>query len=176
MLEANRMHYHSSEVRELHLSRLQLSGLLTVELAKLRQRCRLSLYSNSLNGSIPGGMSQCILLRAIYLQYNSLSGNLWSVFFPNLTIYLQYNSLSGNLWSVFFPNLTNLQVLNLAHNHLSGAIFGQDPISLRVLDLSSNSFAGEIPTNFFVTHQLQLINLSFNYFSGAIPTTIGALQ
>ncbi|KAL2509439.1 putative inactive leucine-rich repeat receptor kinase XIAO [Forsythia ovata] len=76
----------------------------------------------------------------------------------------------------FFPNLTNLQVLNLAHNHLSGAISGQDPISLRVLDLSSNSFAGEILTNFFVTHQLQLINLSFNDFSGAIPMTIGALQ
>ncbi|KAL2522264.1 Leucine-rich receptor-like protein kinase family protein [Forsythia ovata] len=142
-------------VRELRLPRLQLSGRLTDELAKLRQLRRLSLHSNSLNGSIPGGLSQCILLRAVYLQYNSLS---------------------GDLWPAFFPNLTNLQVLNLAHNHLSGVISGQVPVSLRVLDLSSNSFSGEIPTNFSVTHQLQLINLSFNDFSGAIPATIGALQ
>ncbi|KAL2499375.1 Leucine-rich receptor-like protein kinase family protein [Abeliophyllum distichum] len=142
-------------VRELRLPRLQLSGRLTDDLAKLRQLRRLSLHSNNLNGSIPGGLSQCILLRAVYLQYNSLS---------------------GDLWPAFFPNLTNLQVLNLAHNYLSGMISGQVPVSLRVLDLSSNSFSGEISTNFSVTHQLQLINLSFNDFSGAIPATIGALQ
>ncbi|KAL2515777.1 putative LRR receptor-like serine/threonine-protein kinase [Forsythia ovata] len=91
-------------------------------------------------------------------------------------IIIQYNSLSGNLGPAFFPNHTNLQVLNLTHNHLSVVIFSQVLVSLRVLDLSSNSFYGEIPTNFSVTHQLQLINLSFNDFSGAIPATIGALQ
>ncbi|KAL2473613.1 Leucine-rich receptor-like protein kinase family protein [Forsythia ovata] len=80
---------------------------------------------------------------------------------------LHSNSLNG---------LTNIQVLNLTHNNLSGVISSQVSVSLWVLDLSCNSFSGEILTNFKVTYQLQLINLSFNDFSSAIPTTIGALQ
>ncbi|KAL2528969.1 Leucine-rich receptor-like protein kinase family protein [Forsythia ovata] len=88
-----------------------------------------------------------------------------------------YNSYASPFQkSVFFPNLTNLQVLNLTYNHLSRVISGQVPVSLRVRDLSSNSFSGKILMNFFVTHQLQLINLSFNDFSGVISATIGALQ
>ncbi|KAL6316467.1 hypothetical protein AAG906_018170 [Vitis piasezkii] len=97
---------------------------------------------------------RCSLLRAVYLHYNSFSGGLP----PALT------------------NLTNLQVLNVAHNFLSGGIPGNLPRNLRYLDLSSNAFSGNIPANFSVASSLQLINLSFNQFSGGVPASIGELQ
>ncbi|KAH6796296.1 hypothetical protein C2S51_037282 [Perilla frutescens var. frutescens] len=142
-------------VVELRLPRLQLSGRLTEQLANLRQLQRLSLHSNNLNGSIPRALSECSLLRAVYLQYNSLT---------------------GEIPPAFFSNLTDLGVLNLSHNLISGEISGDIPPSMRILDLSSNSFSGRIPANFSAAHQLQLINLSYNRFSGEIPASIGALQ
>ncbi|GFP95179.1 probable LRR receptor-like serine/threonine-protein kinase at4g36180 [Phtheirospermum japonicum] len=142
-------------VNELRLPRLQLGGRLSDRLGNLRQLRRLSLHSNNLNGSIPRALADCSLLRAVYLQYNSLA---------------------GEISPAFLSNLTNLQVLNLAHNLISGEISGEIPASMRVLDLSSNSFSGRIPSNFTAAHQLQLINLSFNRFSGEMPAAIGALQ
>ncbi|XP_021284821.1 probable LRR receptor-like serine/threonine-protein kinase At4g36180 [Herrania umbratica] len=145
---------YNNRVRELRLPRLQLGGLLSDQLSGLRELRKLSLHSNNFNGSIPDALSQCALLRAVYLQYNSLSGNL-----PP---------------SIF--NLTNLQVLNVAHNYLWGKIAADIPWSLRYLDLSSNDFSGEIPSNFSAQSQLQLINLSYNQFAGGVPASIGKLQ
>ncbi|KAL3639103.1 hypothetical protein CASFOL_017010 [Castilleja foliolosa] len=142
-------------VQELRLPRLQLGGRLSDRLGDLSQLQRLSLHSNYLNGSVPRALAACSLLRVVYLQYNSLA---------------------GEISPEFLSNLTNLQVLNLAHNLISGEISSEIPASLRVLDLSSNSFSGRIPENFTAAHQLQLINLSFNRLSGYLPAAIGALQ
>ncbi|KAL0438464.1 UNVERIFIED_CONTAM: putative LRR receptor-like serine/threonine-protein kinase [Sesamum latifolium] len=119
---------YAGRVRELRLPRLQLSGRLSEQLGNLRQLRRLSLHSNNLNGSIPRALSDCSLLRAVYLQYNSLA---------------------GEISPAFFTNLTNLQVLNLAHNLISGEISGDISASMRVLDLSSNSFSGQIRRELF---------------------------
>ncbi|KAE8677095.1 putative LRR receptor-like serine/threonine-protein kinase [Hibiscus syriacus] len=145
---------YNHRVRELLLPRLQLGGQLTDQLNNLRELRKLSLHSNNFIGSIPDSLSQCALLRAVYFQYNSFSGKL-----PP---------------SIF--NLTNLQVLNIAHNYLSGRITAVIAPSLRYLDLSSNDFSGEIPSNFSVQSQLQLINFSYNRFSGEVPAGIGNFQ
>ncbi|CAN0906456.1 Probable LRR receptor-like serine/threonine-protein kinase At4g36180 [Linum grandiflorum] len=142
------------QVRELLLPRLQLSGPLSPQIGELRHLRKLSLHSNSFNSSIPRSLSHCSLLRAVYLQYNSLSGEL----FPSIL------------------NLTNLQVFNVSTNFLSGPIPSGFSTSLRFLDLSSNSFSGELPSNFSTDSQLQLLNLSFNNFSGEVPPSIGLLQ
>ncbi|KAM1617189.1 hypothetical protein TB2_015843 [Malus domestica] len=145
---------YSNRVQELRLPRLHLGGRITDHLASLRDLRKLSLYSNNFNGSIPPSLSQCALLRAIYLHGNSLTGTL-----PPAIL-----------------NLTNLQILNVAHNFLSGKISGDIPVSLWYLDLSSNTFSGEIPANLSAESSLQLINLSFNRFSGGVPATIGGLK
>ncbi|KAL5557932.1 hypothetical protein UlMin_034143 [Ulmus minor] len=144
----------NGRVRELRLPRLHLGGRLSDQLGSLTQLRKLSLHSNSFNGSIPPSLSQCLLLRTVYFHYNSFSGGVPPAIF----------------------NLTNLQVLNLAHNFLSGKISGYISPSLRYLDLSSNGFSGEIPTNFSVDSQLQLVNFSFNRFTGGVPATVGGLQ
>ncbi|TYI83211.1 hypothetical protein E1A91_D05G276500v1 [Gossypium mustelinum] len=145
---------YNNRVRELNLPRLQLGGQLSDQLSNLRELRKLNLHSNNFNGAIPNALAQCALLRAVYLHYNSLSGNL-----PP---------------SIF--NLTNLQVLNVAHNYLTGKIASDFHWSLRYLDLSSNDFSGELPSNFSAQSQLQLINFSYNRFSGGIPASIGKLQ
>ncbi|XP_075673804.1 uncharacterized protein LOC142643140 isoform X2 [Castanea sativa] len=145
----------NNRVRELHLPRLQLGGRLTDQLSNLRELRKLSLHSNHLNGSIPSSLSQCALLRVVYLHYNSLSGTLP----PSIV-----------------SNLTNLQILSLSHNLLSGKLSNDMSFSLRFLDLSSNFFSGEIPTNFTVKSQLRLINFSYNSFSGQVPASLGELQ
>ncbi|XP_073052892.1 uncharacterized protein [Primulina eburnea] len=144
-----------ARVHELRLPRMQLGGRLSDQLGNLRLLRRLSLHSNNLNGSIPSSLAECSFLRVIYLQYNLLT---------------------GEIPPAFFSNLKNLQVLDLAHNFISGKVYGELQVSLKVLDLSSNSFSGEMPASFSSTHQLQLINFSFNLFSGSIPANIGALQ
>ncbi|KAL5073896.1 hypothetical protein RYX36_012880 [Vicia faba] len=144
----------NNRVHQIRLPRLQLSGTISSSLSKLTQLRKLSLHSNNLISSIPPSLSQCLFLRAIYLHNNSLSGNIP----PSLL------------------NLTNLQVLNFAANFLSGTIPNRLSNSLRILDLSSNSFTGNIPGNFTSNSQLQLINLSHNRLTGQIPVTLGALQ
>ncbi|XP_021743828.1 probable LRR receptor-like serine/threonine-protein kinase At4g36180 [Chenopodium quinoa] len=143
-----------SRVDQLRLPRLQLTGVLSPELGKLRQLRRLSLHSNHFHGSIPRSFTELSLIRALYLHNNSLSGDVP----PGIL------------------SLSNLQIVNLAGNDLSGRISGGISPSLRVLDLSYNNFSGLVPANFSESLQLTLINLSSNRFSGEIPASIGALK
>ncbi|XP_057968186.1 probable LRR receptor-like serine/threonine-protein kinase At4g36180 [Malania oleifera] len=145
---------YGGRVTEIRLPRLQLGGRLTDRIADLNHLRRLSLRSNSFNGTIPPSLAKCTLLRSVFLQYNSFSGAL----------------------PVEFGNLTDLLVLNVAGNLLTGGISGNFPRSLRYFDVSSNQLSGEIPRSFANASQLQLINLSYNQFSGAIPAGFGELQ
>ncbi|KAH0875960.1 hypothetical protein HID58_073322 [Brassica napus] len=71
----------------------------------------------------------------------------------------------------------NLQVLNAAHNSLTGSIANVTVSkTLRHVDLSSNAFSGAIPASFSPESSLHLLNLSYNRFSGEIPASLGHLQ
>lgn len=64
----------------------------------------------------------------------------------------------------------------MAHNFLSGEVSGDVSNSLSFLDLSWNSFSGDIPGNFSSKSQMKFMDLSYNSFNGGIPFTIGALE
>nr|XP_043615457.1 probable LRR receptor-like serine/threonine-protein kinase At4g36180 [Erigeron canadensis] len=141
-------------VTDIRLPRLQLHGPLSDKLANLRMLRRLSLRSNSFNGSIPSSIvTKCTLLQYVFLQYNSLSG----------TIPDNISSLNG------------LVILNVAGNNISGHVPYNLPVSLRYFDVSSNSLSGELPSDNFL-QEIQVLNFSYNRFTGAIPEKYGALQ
>ncbi|XP_076958384.1 uncharacterized protein LOC143634100 [Bidens hawaiensis] len=144
----------AGRVHELSLPRLALSGRLTSQISELTRLRKLSLHNNNFNGSIPSALSQCTLLRVVYLQNNHFTG----VLPPAI------------------GNLTNLLVFNVADNFLSGEVSGNLISNVRYVDVSSNSFSGNIPANVSASSQIQLLNLSFNSFSGEIPAVIGSFQ
>lgn len=127
-------------VTEIRLPRLQLSGRISDRISDLGMLRKLSLRSNSFNGTIPPSLAFCTRLLAVFLQYNSLTGKLP----PGM------------------KNLTELEVFNVSGNRLSGEISAPFPTSLKFLDLSSNVFSGTVPSGLANLTQLQLLNLSYN--------------
>ncbi|KAJ6308702.1 hypothetical protein OIU76_018307 [Salix suchowensis] len=91
---------------------------------------------------------------------------------------LSHNRLYGSLPVGFFSSLRSLQVLDLSDNRLDGEIPSLDtnnPIPIKIVDLSSNHFYGELSqSNSFLLTAWNLIrlNVSNNSFAGQIPSSI----
>ncbi|TVU03499.1 hypothetical protein EJB05_50960, partial [Eragrostis curvula] len=72
-------------------------------------------------------------------------------------------------------NLTFLRFLNLSFNSFNGDI----PASLgrlshlQTLDLSNNAFSGELPTNLSSCTSLRVMRLGFNQLHGRVPSALG---
>ncbi|KAJ4916078.1 Receptor-like protein 12 [Raphanus sativus] len=111
------------------------------------------LRNNSLSGFLPDIFTNATKLRTLDVSRNQLSGKL-----PKSLINcksMEYLNLKGNKFKDMFPSWLNslgeLSVLFLGSNAFYGPIsshFGFP--SLRVIDLSSNSFSGTLPQDYFV--------------------------
>jgi hypothetical protein len=177
-----------------HCVSVDLSGnLFSGELAILRSWDRtvevIDLSSNKLEGSYPNDASQFQNLVSLKLRNNSLSGSLPSVLgtYQKLSVLdLSLNSLGGPVLPTFFlsPTLTEL---NLSGNKFTGNILFQSTHStesmrlssqpsLKIVDLSSNSFSGPLPPDISNLQKLVFLTLAMNELSGEIPTGISKLQ
>ncbi|XP_065864357.1 putative receptor-like protein kinase At3g47110 [Euphorbia lathyris] len=89
---------------------------------------------------------------------------------------LQGQNLSG-LISPFIGNLSFLRVLDLSDNSFQGQIPQElgKLFRLEYLFASSNSLTGEIPSNLSRCNQLKQISLNFNQLGGRIPSELGSL-
>ncbi|KAJ7950125.1 Leucine-rich receptor-like protein kinase family protein [Quillaja saponaria] len=142
----------------LDLSANRFSGWIPKSIGSLQLLNKLNLSMNQFTGSLPE-MINCTKLLALDVSHNQLAGNLPSWIFR---LGMQSVSLSGiNVSRSNYPSLTSIT----ASYH-----------GLQLLDLSSNTFSGEIPSNIGVLHSLQLLNLSTNSVFGSIPAGIGELK
>ncbi|XP_021864058.2 probable inactive receptor kinase At5g10020 [Spinacia oleracea] len=174
----SRIQHWGSDVEVVDLSSNSLTGIFPSKTCQFLRLTSLKVSNNSVEGGLPTNLGTYPELKFIDLSYNLLSGFLPSVFswtkFTSLN--LSHNNFSGivpleagseidNLASYNFSLLS----LDLSHNYLSGDF----PIeisnfhNLQYLDLSSNNFAGSIPSN--LSEQLTGLNVSYNNLSGIVP-------
>ncbi|CAN1238388.1 Probable LRR receptor-like serine/threonine-protein kinase At3g47570 [Linum grandiflorum] len=126
----------------------------------------LDLRSSQLSGSISPAIGNLTFLRQIYLQNNSLTGQIP----PEIgrlsrldwlkRIGLGNNSLTGSI-PESVGNMSSLEEIYAYRNHL-------------VIDLELNHLTGQLPSGLGFTFlpQLQFISLVNNRFSGPIPASL----
>ncbi|XP_060195964.1 receptor-like protein Cf-9 homolog isoform X2 [Lycium barbarum] len=170
---------NQQHLRNLFLSQNNLSGQIDSTICNLKKLILLDLGSNNLEGSIPQCLGEMSRLQALDVSYNSLSGTINTSFRIGNTlqiIKLDGNKLQGKLprslincknltllglgnneLNDTFPNwlgtLTYLKILRLRSNKLHGPIKDSRAENLfaqiRIIDLSSNGFSGELPVSLF---------------------------
>ncbi|KAK6802746.1 hypothetical protein RDI58_000529 [Solanum bulbocastanum] len=160
------------------LSQNNLSGQIVSAICSLKNLTVLDLGSNNLKGTIPRCLGEMSGLWVFDLSNNSLSGVINTTFSIGNTltvIKLHENKLEGEV-PRSLVNCKSLEVLDLGNNELSDTFpkwLGTLP-NLKILSLRSNKFHGPIKTsragNLFV--HLRIIDLSSNGFSGNLPMSL----
>ncbi|KAK9161979.1 hypothetical protein Syun_002881 [Stephania yunnanensis] len=142
----------------LDLSNNRISGSIPPCLGKLATLNVLDLSKNKFSGSIRQEFDQFCNLNVLNLNANQLEGLLPRSLANCLR--LQILDLGNNRINDTFPfwleSLEDLQVLRLRSNNFHDAISGYRPSSnaisfpsLHIIDLSSNSFTGHLPLQYF---------------------------
>uniref|UniRef100_A0A2C9W6V6 non-specific serine/threonine protein kinase n=1 Tax=Manihot esculenta TaxID=3983 RepID=A0A2C9W6V6_MANES len=92
-------------------------------------------------------------------------------------ISLTDSGLKGTLQSFSFPSFPNLVKLNLSNNSFHGNIASHigNLSKLNILDFSVNELSGSIPQEIGMLNSLIYIDLSNSFLTGAIPASIGNL-
>jgi len=163
----------SGSVSRISLYNNSLGGSIPAELANLTNLTYLRLDYNSLSGSIPAELGNLTYLTQLGLHGNSLSGSIPAELgnLTNLTqLLLMSNSLTGSI-PAELGNLTNLTHLYLSYNSLSGSIPSElgNLTNLTQLYLQNNSLSGSIPAELGNLTNLTLLFLSYNSLTGPLP-------
>ncbi|EYU40963.1 hypothetical protein ABFS82_07G099400 [Erythranthe guttata] len=163
-----------SLINKLNLRGNNFSGAIPKSLGNCTNMLQLDLSENNFNGPIPPEILISTISISLYLSYNAFTGsipvevgslrNLARLDFSN-------NRLSG-LIPDSLGKCVSLEELHLEGNLLEGHIPQglSSLMGLTNLDLSRNNLSGTIPS-FLDLLQLQQLNLSFNSFQGQVPTT-----
>ncbi|KAH0728963.1 hypothetical protein KY289_000151 [Solanum tuberosum] len=160
----------------LHLSHNNISGQIASTICNLNTLVALDLGSNNLEGTIPQCLFEMNeYLSDLDLSNNSFSGTINTNF--SIGNHLTVISLHGNKLTGKVPrsliNCKYLTVLDLGNNQLNDTFpnwLGDLP-HLQILNLRSNKFYGPIRTdNLFP--QIRVIDLSSNGFSGDLPVSL----
>ncbi|KAK9705654.1 hypothetical protein RND81_07G073900 [Saponaria officinalis] len=131
----------------LHLTKMDLSGLIDVNLlTEIKNLKTLSLSNNSFTGPLPS-FNQLTGLRALYVSFNKFSGEIPSDYFVGMTlrrVWLSDNEFSGKI-PESLGKLGGLTALHLERNKFSGPIPDISQKNLVELDMSGNQLEGEVP-------------------------------
>ncbi|TMW92367.1 hypothetical protein EJD97_013137 [Solanum chilense] len=173
--------------RVFHLSDLEFLDLsgnpqLTVRFPTTKWNSSASLvklYLSRVNiaGNIPDSFSYITALHELGMGDCNLSGPipkpLWNL--TNIeSLDLPYNHLEGSIPQL--PRFEKLKELSLRNNNFDGGLeflsFNRSWTQLELLDFSSNSLTGPIPSNVSGLRNLHTLYLSSNNLNGSIPSWI----
>ncbi|PON34949.1 Mitogen-activated protein kinase kinase kinase [Parasponia andersonii] len=167
----------------LDLSANKFSGQVPGSLGNLQSLKILKFSTNGLTGSLPKSLVSCTNLLTLDFSQNLMTGDLPSWIFNSglHEVSLSREKLGGgSLDTPTLPTanaLQNLQVLDLSHNSFSGEIASTIGVlsSLNLLNLSRNSLVGSIPVTVGELKSLVTLDLSQNQLNGSVPAEIGGL-
>ncbi|CAN7113956.1 unnamed protein product [Brassica rapa subsp. narinosa] len=130
----------------------------------------LRLARNQLFGAVPGELLQSsIPLQELDLSRNGFTGSISEINSTTLTLLnLSSNGLSGELPS----SLKSCLVIDLSGNTFSGdvSVVGKWEATPEFLDLSSNSLSGALPNFTSAFSRLTVLNIRNNSVSGSLPS------
>ncbi|KAL6204024.1 hypothetical protein ACLB2K_021294 [Fragaria x ananassa] len=176
-------------LRLLYLDGCGFTGQIPAWLSKLKKLEVLDMSYNSITGSIPSWLGNLPRLKFLNLGANLISGDLpkelcrlpmWM--FENTTatqeddIELELPVYGSLLWVQYTLSYFPL-AMGLKSNNISGSIpieIGQ--LQLRQLDLSNNSFTGNIPEQISNLKNIETLSLFKNHLSGKIPSSLTRLN
>ncbi|GAB2289472.1 hypothetical protein Dimus_023781 [Dionaea muscipula] len=163
-----------------------LDGSFPIWLAGLPELQALALGSNILHGSIPSSFGRGFpSLHIIDLSNNNLGGNLPDELFLNrsaMEVGNQGQTQTGYLTVTVPVSLLGLTMEATYPLFITLRYKGNESPSTKILkiftsiDLSSNSFQGNIPVSIVNLVGLQSLNLSHNKITGSIPSSMRELS
>ncbi|XP_049407420.1 receptor-like protein Cf-9 [Solanum stenotomum] len=159
------------------LSHNNLSGQIASTICNLTNLFVLDLGSNNLEGTIPLCLGEMTGLWVLDLSNNSLSGTINTTFsIGNQLIVIKFdgNKLEGKVPQSLI-NCKYLEVLDLGNNELNDTFpkWLRALPNLKILRLRSNKFFGPIKdSSTYKFSQIRIIDLSSNGFSGDLPVSL----
>ncbi|KAK6228744.1 hypothetical protein SCA6_001084 [Theobroma cacao] len=168
----------------LNLSMNSFVGEVPEWIGEMKSLETLDFSMNKFSGQVPNSIGNLKFLKVLNFSANGLTGSLPASMGNNvnlLALDFSQNLMTGDLPAWIFKS--GLNQVSLSEKKLGANV--DNPIStspgtslqkIQVLDLSHNSFSGEITSDVGVLSGLQLLNLSRNSIIGRIPGTVGELK
>ncbi|XVF81068.1 hypothetical protein PTKIN_Ptkin15bG0126700 [Pterospermum kingtungense] len=167
-------------VEKLDLSYMNLSGLISDDIQRLKSLRSLSLCCNQLSSILPKSVANVTSLNSIDVSQNLFTGS-FPVGFGRASG-LTFLNASSNNFSGIIPddlgNATSLETLDLRGNFFQGSFpkSFKNLQKLKFLGLSGNNLTGQIPGELGQLSSLETIILGYNEFEGGIPVEFGDLS
>ncbi|KAL6998544.1 hypothetical protein U1Q18_008672 [Sarracenia purpurea var. burkii] len=175
-----------AELTFLALNSNNFTGKIPASLGNLSKLYWLDLADNQLTGSLPISTSTApgldLLKKAKHFHFNKnqLSGPIPDALFSSdmvlIHVLFDGNQLRGKIPDTL-GLVQTLEVLNLAHNELSGPLPNLTRLnSLNYVDLSNNSFQrSEAPTWFSTLQSLTTLVIEYGLLQGPLPQKLFSL-